>query len=539
MLTHVASLCCWAQPFLALCRLAPASGPISERRHRFTMAPKRSGKAGNGSRGSAAVAASAKKAPAKRKSTNAPASLLEQPEHDEPSSCRNTKALRRRDTDEAVQKSIRDTFPKFDHLRTDVVLHEGVTLRERLTNDKRRSKDGSLSMGATYYRNLRQWYDPQDGVLSKLQVNVSTEPVRPTVMAALVAFKARPAERGPLTEWLRTSSAGSQRELVGVFKAILELRAGISKQQCNLIIDCMRWVTRNNIHASFPSECAAMKAHWDDALTQAFANLKKEGLSGKMFWELYSPVVHLVTPPEPIGRLMQATGRWLDHQVDIEMVIASSMVGKRMFMFAHALIVKDRVTEIMAAASVLLEGLPMLDKAAVAEQRSVALARVNALAGLDLLPSRRDIVISYRGIPTSLQVFTIGEEFELRCSAVVKARGVQAGLLVPLRFEQGLVDPGVKQASTHMHIDLLKEANIARATANDILGQSTDEVIDGAEAAARLAKKTGGLVTKRQELQARGGCDRQRPERGGGGGEAVVGLHVRHIADADDCPDAI
>lgn len=42
-----------------------------------------------------------------------------------------------------------------------------------------------------------------------------------------------------------------------------------------------------------------------------------------------------------------------------------------------------------------------------------------------------------------------------------------------------------------MHIDLLKEVDIARATANDILGQSTDEVIDGAEAAARLAKHRG------------------------------------------------
>ena len=63
------------------------------------------------------------------------------------------------------------TFPTFTEVNADVLLHQGITLRERLLRDKRSSKIGvDTIMGATYYRELRQWYSGEGAPMTKLKV---------------------------------------------------------------------------------------------------------------------------------------------------------------------------------------------------------------------------------------------------------------------------------------------------------------------------------------------------------------------------------
>lgn len=79
-----------------------------------------------------------------------------------------------------------------------------------------------------------------DTLLSKHHVKDPGEIVRATLTAALVAFKGRPSERGPLSEFFRSSAGGTQRELVGIYKSLLDLRPSSPKHQCNLIVGAMR-----------------------------------------------------------------------------------------------------------------------------------------------------------------------------------------------------------------------------------------------------------------------------------------------------------
>lgn len=90
---------------------------------------------------------------------------------------------------------------------------------------------------------------------------------------------------------------------------------------------------------------------FDAALTQAFVNTKKEALSLTMFWNLYKDVCGLVLPMEAARTLMAAKQHWMDVAGELDLVTSSSELGKKLFAFAHDLVVAERVRQVMTAFS--------------------------------------------------------------------------------------------------------------------------------------------------------------------------------------------
>lgn len=107
------------------------------------MAPKR--KTSGSAKASTNKRASTR--PAARVPTDA--TLIEKTEAEEPRTSAMKRRLARRDTEQTITKSLRDNFLGFSEVNTDILLHEGRTLRERLVADKRSAKAGEdVSMGA-------------------------------------------------------------------------------------------------------------------------------------------------------------------------------------------------------------------------------------------------------------------------------------------------------------------------------------------------------------------------------------------------------
>ena len=217
---------------------------------------------------------SAKVAP-KRKRDEA-ALLIDQYQTDLPTiteKATKSRKLQKRDTETQVSKAIKDNFGNFSDQNTDVLLHEGMTLRERLLHDKRRQKAGEdVIMGSFYYSNLRKLYGGSSSVASLLKVKNKDEPIRATLHAAITAFKGRPSHKGPFQEWLQSSSYSNQRETIGIFKTALECRPAVSKAQCQIVMDTMRWVDRNRVYAIHQEECRLMKRSFDDGLRACYCN---------------------------------------------------------------------------------------------------------------------------------------------------------------------------------------------------------------------------------------------------------------------------
>ena len=224
------------------------------------------------------------------------ATLVEAAEAGAGPSVGQKRKLVRRDTEQAVSKCLRDNFGNFTEINSDVLLYQGMTLRERLLKDKRSAKMGLATMGANYYRDLRQWYSGEESPMAKLAVKDNNEKVRQELIDALVAMKSNPPNRGPLSEFLSSAVGANQRELVGILKAMLELRPGLSKVHCASSIEIMQFLARSCMTDKFPDEVGLAREAFDVALAQSFVNMKKEGLSIMSWWELYQDIASFVLP---------------------------------------------------------------------------------------------------------------------------------------------------------------------------------------------------------------------------------------------------
>lgn len=187
--------------------------------------------------------------------------------------------------------------------------------------------------------------------MSKLQVANPNELVGDNLRRALIAMKSTPASRSPFSEFLESSGPRNQRELIGILKAMLELRPSLSKGHCTTCVDVMRWLVRTKMADRFKFEVGLARQSFDAALTQAFVNMKKEALSLTMFWNLYKAVCGLVLPMEAAHTLMAAKQHWMDVAGELDLVTSSSELGKKMFAFAHDLVVAERVRQVMTAFS--------------------------------------------------------------------------------------------------------------------------------------------------------------------------------------------
>lgn len=158
----------------------------------------------------------------------------------------------------------------------------------------------------------------------------------------------------------------------------------------------------------------------------------------------------------------------------------------------------DKFNDIMAAFTTGLLALPSMDDASQKQQILQVKNKLKGISNVDALPSKRTVVINYRGILAQVPVVSISEEIDCRWSSALKARAVQHGSLEPMMFEEELVDGAVRHAHTEFSADLrcFREAKLARASANAWVKSECPEV----EPSGSIMKDI--LVRKSQALIA-------------------------------------
>ena len=93
--------------------------------------------------------------------------------------------LDKQDTEKQVEKLIRDNFKSWSSAKLDGTVLGGLTLRQRLADDKRKNRRGEQSMGATFYKELKLLYAGADAPALQLHVKDSKQCVRLGLVAAL------------------------------------------------------------------------------------------------------------------------------------------------------------------------------------------------------------------------------------------------------------------------------------------------------------------------------------------------------------------
>ena len=102
-------------------------------------------------------------------------------------------------------------------------------------------------MGKMYDIALRGTFTSNEASISVFFCSDDSEPIDPTVHEALLALKGRTLNTTPLAIVLQQDNAASERTVVAILKASLDLNPSQHYKQTSMIIEICKWAVRNNI----------------------------------------------------------------------------------------------------------------------------------------------------------------------------------------------------------------------------------------------------------------------------------------------------
>ena len=210
----------------------------------------------------------------------------------------------------------------------------------------------------------------------------------------------------------------------------------------------------------------------DDAACCAYASMKKEGLPTSHFWEVHRKVLGIIVNAKDVEKILTEKGSWLAVADQLKQVVETTQIGCKMFSFAAAAVTAE---EFGSFVSTMLKTLPdaicTADVNRLIEQCTKESNAIKSFRGTLFMP--RDIVLTYRGIPITLSVFSAAEEISMRLACAVKGRS--AGVYMPLLLmEEALMPlPDVEAAKAAVSADVVHEYRLARLASNDLLSQQS------------------------------------------------------------------
>lgn len=86
------------------------------------------------------------------------------------------------------------------------------------------------------------------------QVRNEHDEVSDRLLKALSALRSGACNKAPMHEWLRCCVKVSQKEVVGVFRAMLGIRADRSPAALGLLLEFLRFIERLSLHQRFAED---------------------------------------------------------------------------------------------------------------------------------------------------------------------------------------------------------------------------------------------------------------------------------------------
>jgi hypothetical protein len=229
---------------------------------------------------------------------------------------------------------------------------------------------------------------------------------------------------------MQTVVSINQREFIGLLKYVLETRPASSASSLGLVMDFAKFSARLGVKDVFPSETLYTVKLIDEGLELQYCQLKRENVTTEMFWGLHKTEASLVLRAADVDTILANTTQWADVAVEISRTVHGSRLGNAMFGFAATLVASETFS---ATVDELLGMLPVnVTTNVIAEITEKALTEAGKLLCADLVASKRNITVMYRGIKLTLAVTDVSAEIELRIAAWLKSRAVHAELLEPL-----------------------------------------------------------------------------------------------------------
>ena len=151
----------------------------------------------------------------------------------------------------------------------------------------------------------------------------------------------------PLTIVLQHDNAASERAIVAMLKASLDLNPSQHYKQTSMIIGICKWAVRNNIDTRYSKHTKHCKEHWGRALSKHFLYQNGQGVNLGDGWTLCGEVSRLVVDAHAFKSCLECSEDWLKVESDLRKVVMESQLGRVAFEQAYVDMMYKKTTTVV------------------------------------------------------------------------------------------------------------------------------------------------------------------------------------------------
>jgi hypothetical protein len=375
-----------------------------------------------------------------------------------------------RSSDDVVAKILQDNFKSrgWSADSFDLVLRNGVSLRESIKAAKIRHDAGLQIMGKVYYDALRSLYSDADSPAVQMKVLDPTQPVDQTVSDAITAITNHRSDRGPMTAMFSSNYIPNQKSLVAMFRVVCDLQPGTNVAVADFFIEMLSYIVRNDLHNKHKQIFDLLRPRLDAALDKHWMVWKSSGLSSSMWFDVHEPYIGAIVDKVSLKRCFETKSNWMEVADDLAVVVQSA-VGARIFLSKYRGLAGQRVI------AQIEKECAELDKSnatvalvsqlqAICQQKCLESGKVFH----ELFDLAMEIKMDYRGVAIKVMARSLQEVFLYNMAARIKGRAVALGELEPLWCENELAGP-TSSPTLKIESALLRTYKLARQAAMDLL----------------------------------------------------------------------
>lgn len=397
--------------------------------------------------------------------------------------------------EDKVMTALYNNFQGWSEYDMHVKVHNGLMLFQRMCADRQRAASGeTIAIGLHYYTAIKSEYSQSDAPYSRIKAEDDTMPVQDALRDAIQAMFLSQRNMSALHDWLQTAAKCNQKELSGLLRGILKLPPHSSGAQATTIVACLKYMTRTGLHTDRLHQWEVTKHHFDSAMCTLYGLHKKANLPMQTFYDLHkSAIASLLGGTSDIEAIFAERGQWASVTEQVLRVTGSCSLGSRMAGFA---VIHVRSAQLASAFGQCIKDLKKGDITA----ETLMVARkymMTTLEGFDStrsLAGKREIEISYRGLPLSLVVSDGSQEVRLRLGAHIREVALQQKInplpeMIGERFFSRTVVP-MQECSAELYADII----VARCTAQGMI--ETSEIAGGSSIREAIMKKRHFLISQ-------------------------------------------
>jgi hypothetical protein len=242
--------------------------------------------------------------------------------------------LKRRDTEDKVDRVLAAHFKDFSVQDTDGTTRSGLTLRQTLLEELRSKLAEGKRISQVRIKQLRSLFMSQEDPIRSLVIRDPEQAFNKDLLHALAQGEnANPAKRShqPLYAYLDTTAGLNQKEYVVLLRTIVGSSPAASIALRKHILEILKAVVRLGLHTKFAEETQQVKRVFDDTLALTWSFMKAGGMAMDSFWEAYGHLAAPIGCHEEMSQIFAEEGTFTHVKDQIIKVTTLSSLGARLF----------------------------------------------------------------------------------------------------------------------------------------------------------------------------------------------------------------